>query len=126
LHNFDWDVERSTAKTSQGIVWATGRLNECWNCVMHNLVWLLTVGIVQSTILARKVYLPRDRFSQFLGPSSHYPPKMHKTILEAGAGWKCTNLERKVVMKLAHKKIEKRDKHLRIQPLRGGNLLYIT
>lgn len=30
------------------------------------------------------------------------------------------------VMKPAHKKIEKIDQHLRIQPLRGGNLLYIT
>ena len=31
-----------------------------------------------------------------------------------------------IVMKPAHKKIEKRDQRLRIQPLRGGNLLYIT
>ena len=31
----------------------------------------------------------------------------------------------KYVMKPAHKKIEKRDKQLSIQPLRGGNLLYI-
>jgi len=30
------------------------------------------------------------------------------------------------VMKPTHKKIEKKDKHLRIQCLRGGNLLYIT
>ena len=30
------------------------------------------------------------------------------------------------VMKPTHKKIEKRDQCLRIQPLRGGNLLYIT
>jgi len=29
-------------------------------------------------------------------------------------------------MKPAQKKIEKIDQHLRIQPLRGGNLLYIT
>ena len=29
-------------------------------------------------------------------------------------------------MKPSHKKIEKIDQHLRIQPLRGGNLLYIT
>jgi len=27
---------------------------------------------------------------------------------------------------LAHKKIEKIDQRLRVQPLRGGNLLYIT
>jgi len=30
------------------------------------------------------------------------------------------------VMKPAHKKIEKIDKHLRNKPLRGGNILYIT
>jgi len=30
------------------------------------------------------------------------------------------------VMKPAHKEIEKIDQCLRIQPLRGGNLLYIT
>ena len=30
------------------------------------------------------------------------------------------------VMKLAHKKIEKRVEHLRIQHLQGANLLYIT
>ena len=30
------------------------------------------------------------------------------------------------VMKPTHKKIEKIDQHLRIQPLRGGNLLYFT
>jgi len=30
------------------------------------------------------------------------------------------------VMKPTHKKIEKIDQRLRIQPLRGGNLLYIT
>jgi len=30
------------------------------------------------------------------------------------------------VMKPAHKMIEKIDQRLRIQPLRGGNLLYIT
>jgi len=30
------------------------------------------------------------------------------------------------VMKLAHKKIEKIVERLRIQPLQGGNLLYIT
>ena len=29
-------------------------------------------------------------------------------------------------MKSAHKKIEKIDQRFRIQPLRGGNLLYIT
>jgi len=33
---------------------------------------------------------------------------------------------RVVVMKPAHKKIEKIVERLRIQPLRGGNLLYIT
>ena len=32
----------------------------------------------------------------------------------------------KNIMKPAHKKIEKKDQHIRIQPLRGGNLLYIT
>ena len=31
-----------------------------------------------------------------------------------------------VVMKPAQEKIEKIDQRLRIQPLRGGNLLYIT
>jgi len=32
----------------------------------------------------------------------------------------------KVVMKPTQEKIEKIDQRLRIQPLRGGNLLYIT
>ena len=44
--------------------------------------------------------------------------------------WSNETLESKAlipnVMKPAHKKIEKRDPRLRIQPLRGGNLLYIT
>ena len=31
-----------------------------------------------------------------------------------------------IVMKPTHKKIENIDQHLRIQPLRGGSLLYIT
>jgi len=33
---------------------------------------------------------------QFLAPSSHYPPKMWKIVLEASVGKECTNLERKV------------------------------
>jgi len=32
----------------------------------------------------------------------------------------------KIVMKPAQQKIEKIDQRLRIQPLQGGNLLYIT
>ena len=44
--------------------------------------------------------------------------------------WSSETLESKAlipnVMKPAHRKIEKRDPRLRIQPLRGGNLLYIT
>jgi len=44
--------------------------------------------------------------------------------------WSSETLESKAlipnVMKPAHKKIEKIDQRLRIQSLRGGNLLYIT
>ena len=44
--------------------------------------------------------------------------------------WSSETLESKAlipnVMKPAQEKIEKKDQHLRIQPLRGGNLLYIT
>ena len=52
---------------------------------MHNPIWMLTVGIVQCAILARKDYWPRDIFVQFLGPSSNYPLGMHKTILKSSA-----------------------------------------
>ena len=44
--------------------------------------------------------------------------------------WSSETLESKAlipnVMKPAQEKIEKIDQRLRIQPLRGGNLLYIT
>jgi len=47
-----------------------------------------------------------------------------------GPVWSSKTLESKAlipnVMKPAQEKIEKIDQRLRIQPLRGGNLLYIT
>ena len=59
LHNFDRDVEGPTAKTAQGIIWATGRLTNCWNCAMHSPFWLLTVGIVKCAIPIGKDLWPR-------------------------------------------------------------------
>ena len=70
----------------------------------------------------------------YLMPSYIYPPKFCEELFALFHIIHTHNiegLERNfnalfIVMKLAHKKIEKKDQRLRNQPLRGGNLLYIT
>lgn len=72
-----------------------GRIG-CWISEMRNPVRQLATGIVQCTIPTEKDYWPKDKFAQFLGPRGHYPPEMHKTVLEARVGKECTFQGRKV------------------------------
>lgn len=78
--------QRPIAKTAQGIVQETKRLTDCCNYTMHNLIWLLTARIAHYSIPARKDCWPKDRFVQFLGPSSHCPLEMRKIVLEVSVG----------------------------------------
>jgi len=76
--------------------WLGGWETDCQNCAMDSSVWLLTIGIAQCVILAGKDCWPKDIFAQFLGPSNHCAPKMHKIVMEASVRQECANLERKV------------------------------
>lgn len=70
LHNFGREVGRPTAKTAQSTVWAAQRLVDCLKCAMHNLVWLLTAGILQCTFPIRKVCWLRTNLWNFLGQAT--------------------------------------------------------
>ena len=85
-----------TANTAQGKIWVVGILIDYWNYTMHSPIWMLTTGIAHCAIPVGKNCWPKDKFAQFLEPSSHYPLEMRKIVLEASVGQECANLKRKV------------------------------
>ena len=91
------------------------------NCAMHNLAssFFLCVTDLSISVMSGACH-SSSHVSRML--------KMTSFVATKGSFLHCLvgSLHTLIVMKPAQEKIEKIDQCLRIQPLRGGNLLYIT
>ena len=87
------------------------------------LCWYGGIGVweaCQSVNLGAHIFSPKSWYN------IEFPNYINGSNLVGPMSWVDVVVPWEFVMKPAHKNIEKIDQRLIIQPLRGGNLLYIT
>ena len=95
LRNFSREVGRLTTKNTQGTIWVSRRLTDCWNYVMHSPVWLLIGGIRQWAISAGNGCKLSDCIVQFSTPTVTVPHNCAMQDWRTVTGHKCVFLEGK-------------------------------